>query len=310
MTSGIPVSTAAVNEQHPSVVSDGTNFFVAWEDARNGALDLYGSRISAAGSVLNPTGIPISTATNIQRNPDVAYNGTNYLVAWEDLRTGGANIDAARVSTAGTVLDATGIGVSTLATVEQEPSVASDGTGFLIGWTDLRAGAAVPRIIAARLNSAGTLLDASGIPVSGTNIGTQATLTFNGTNYFAAWRGGTGIVGARVSPAGSVLDATRIPISTAPDDQNSPSTARLGTDILVVWRDRRFGTNYDLYAARVTSTGTVRDTSGFSVSAGSTDEGTPDLVNRAGNPAVNGVVYDVLSPAPSKSFLRNITAPK
>lgn len=99
-------------QQQPAVASDGTNYFVVWEDRRNPTMwDIYGARVSPDGQMLDPGGIPISTnVENYQHQPSVAFDGTNYLVVWADDRdnhppTGAMHIYGARVSRQGVVLD-------------------------------------------------------------------------------------------------------------------------------------------------------------------------------------------------------------
>src|SRR5207244_3007283 len=121
-----------------------------------------------AGAVLDPAGIPISTAADNQRLPRVAFDGTNYLVAWQDSRSG-TNFDiyGARVSQAGAVLDPAGIPISTAANNQNVPSVAFDGTNYLVAWEDARNGGANPYdIYGARVSQAGTVLDPAGIAVA------------------------------------------------------------------------------------------------------------------------------------------------
>ena len=135
---------AASNRQEtPSAAFDGTNYLVAWYDDRNGSeRDIYGARVTQAGSVLDPgSGIPISTAPGDQFTPAVAFGGDEFLVTWEDRRSGGiaSNIYAARVSQGGGVLDPGGIAVSTAVWEQYEPSVGFDGTNYLLAWTDFRS---------------------------------------------------------------------------------------------------------------------------------------------------------------------------
>ena len=68
--------------------------------------------MSPTGTVLDPSGIAITTAPNNQAHIGVAFSGGVYLVVWGDFRNGGNDVYAARVSTAGMVLDPNGFPVS------------------------------------------------------------------------------------------------------------------------------------------------------------------------------------------------------
>ncbi len=88
------------------------NYLVVWDDARAGPADIYGARVTPQGEVLDPGGFPISIASSVQGSPEVAFNGTNYLVVWTDNRNGTPDAYGARVSPDGTVLDASGIPIT------------------------------------------------------------------------------------------------------------------------------------------------------------------------------------------------------
>src|SRR5512144_1080434 len=93
----------------------------------------------------------------------VAWDGTNYLVVWADVRgTTGSDVRAARVSPAGTVVDAAPIVVSAATGDQVLPSVAFDGTNYLVVWQDHRD-PGDKSIRAARVSPAGTVLDPASI---------------------------------------------------------------------------------------------------------------------------------------------------
>ncbi|MDO9390403.1 MAG: FlgD immunoglobulin-like domain containing protein [bacterium] len=277
-TFGKAISTAAYYQFAPSVAFDGTNYLVVWEDYRNGAYDIYGARVNQAGAVLDASGIAISTAVNSQGSPSVAFNGTNYLVAWLDYRNGFySDIYGARVSTAGAVLDTFGIAISTAANNQSSPSVSSDGTNYLVVWQD---GSFSFKIRGARVSQGGAVLDSSAIVVyPAANNQFSPSIAFDGTNYLVVWQDGSyapNIYGARVNQAGTVLDASGIAISTAVNSQGLPSVAFDSTNYLVVWHDSRNGSS-DIYGARVTQDGAVLDSSGIAISAAANSQSSPSV---------------------------------
>ncbi|UCF81697.1 MAG: hypothetical protein JSV08_04595, partial [Acidobacteriota bacterium] len=95
------------------------------------------ARVASDGTVLDPTGIAVSTAASEQYNPSVASNGTDYFVAWEDHRsgTGFSDIYGARVASDGTVLDAAGILIQQSPYNNDYPAVAYSSCGkYLVAY--------------------------------------------------------------------------------------------------------------------------------------------------------------------------------
>ena len=277
---GIPISAHWYPESRPTVAFDGSNFLVAWEDLRSTSYDIYGSRVSQAGVVLDPNGIPISTTGNEQHAPRITFGGTNFFVAWQDSSGAENDVYGARVSPSGTVLDPAGIPISTGVGSQAAPSVASDGSNYLVAWQDGRSGTSQD-VYGARVSQAGAVLDPTGIPISSeANDQSATSVAFDGSNYLVAWqdgRSGTSqdVYGARVSQAGAVLDPTGIPISAAANDESAPSVAFGGTNYLVAWQDTRSGS--DVYGARVSPGGTVLDPNGIAVATAAGEQLAPSV---------------------------------
>ncbi len=87
-----PIGTDDYDHYSPSVASDGTDYLVVWCDYRH---DSYNGDIYAAGvrasdwEVLNDTGFKIYTVSNDDQWPaKVAYDGTEYLVVWQNWGNG------------------------------------------------------------------------------------------------------------------------------------------------------------------------------------------------------------------------------
>jgi hypothetical protein len=115
-TTPIVVSAGAGLRFQPAVAAGTTSWFVAWQDSRNDAVnrDVFGARVTAAGVVSDPNGIPLSQAPGNQGSggPDVAVNAGVAVVVWQDPRDGENDVFANRVKSDGTVLDGDGAAVA------------------------------------------------------------------------------------------------------------------------------------------------------------------------------------------------------
>jgi len=100
---GFSISANEYTQWYSSVAFGTANYLVIWEERRSSSSsDIYGTRVNQAGIVLDPEGIAISPATDYQRYPSVAFNGTNYLVVWQDYQSGSLyDIYGARVNLQG-----------------------------------------------------------------------------------------------------------------------------------------------------------------------------------------------------------------
>lgn len=267
--------------------SDGTNFFVVWEDPRH---LVEFARVTPAGAVLDPVGVPINLdeARYLSSYPTLAFDGTNFLVVWN----GSDGIRARRLSKTGTFVDAKEINVWTGSGYPRR-EVAFDGAAHLVVW-QTTAG-----IVGARVSTAGVLLDATPLllanaPQAGSPpINLPRGVACDGTNCLVIWQDTTAkkLFGVRVSKALAPVDATPITIATGVTDGNPtgsvPDTARLlydGSDYVVA---------YTVQAGTPTPTSRVRLTK---VSpAGAVSTLSTDYAGVAAGLAFDGTAYEVLT---------------
>lgn len=293
----IPICTSASSLLNYKVVFGQDNYLVVWEDYRNGNYNIYGTRITPAGVVLDPNGFAITSAVQDQWGAQVLFDGTNFFIVWTDNRNGNKDIYGARVTPEGTVLDPTGIPISTANNEQQNPSVALGRINYLVVWEDYRNNRDVADIYGARVSVAGSVSDPQGIPISiAPHHQVNPKVIFDRTsyNFFVVWEDhrnnqDVDIYGTRVTTVGVVLDPQGIPISTAYYDQFNPKPVFGGGNYFVVWEDyRNWGQYYaDIYGARITTGGTVLDPNGIAIALAEYDQLDPKAI-------YNGTNYFIL----------------
>jgi len=287
-TEPFAISEATGAQMSPQVAFDGTNYLVVWHDSRSGSsYDIYGARVAQDGTVLN-TGIAISTAANYQYFPDVSFDGTNYMVVWQDERDGTFDIYGSRVNQSGVVQEPSGILISDAANDQNRPSIDFDGTNYFIAWDDGRTSSSYD-IYGTRIDTGGNILNAAGIPIStATDIQSSPSVSFDGTNYLVTWhdrRDGANydIFGTRVNQSGEVQDPSGIHISNIDAQQTSPAVISYNDQWLVAWKDARNGSYSDIYGSRINSSGTVTDPSGILISTSAQTQGKPAIASDSTN---------------------------
>ena len=286
----ITICDATGTQRRPEVAFDGERHLVVWQDGRNGVdYDVYAARVTTAGTVLEPTGIPIQTAADDQTSPALAFDGSGYLITWTDAGSGLGDIYGARVNTSGAVLDISGIPICTDLRTQDSSAIAFDGVRFLVAWRDerTRLSGTVDDVYGTRVTTDGVVLDGSGLVLSTqSNQQRGPAVAHDGSGYLVVWADGrdtvssrTDIYGVRISANGTVLDPSGLQISTASGAQYSPAVAFGGTDYLVAWTDERSAVDRDIYGARVTSQGAVLDPEGLAVSVEPGDQRDPAVAS-------------------------------
>ncbi|MBM3323180.1 hypothetical protein FJY69_06860, partial [candidate division WOR-3 bacterium] len=276
-TGGLTLGSAAYSGP---MAFGGSQFLLVWYAGATGSRNIHGARFRADGTVLDPDGFVISSATGDQQYPAVAYDGTQFVVAWEDRRSGNWDVYTARVSSAGNVLDPDGIAVCTDPAEQGIPRISGSGSGSLVAWHDAREDDSFD-IYAARVNPSGTVLDPTGIRLTAGNCGQYSpAVAWGGGQWLVTWvddRDGDwyfDVWAARVSPAGTVLDPDGFAVTDTVWDQDEVGVVHNGTNFLVYWADYRSGGGAyaDVYCGRVSGSGSVLDRNGFAVTTAAGDQ--------------------------------------
>lgn len=268
----------------PAVTFNGTDFVVAWHDdrAESTLFRVYAARVTPGGVVRDPDGLAVSPRRCDWARKAIASGGGVSLVAWLDLVSGRWELWGARIAPDGTVLDSAGIPIAPDSSGAWSPSIAFDGTNFLVTMSSTVS----DDIHAAFVTPGGAVLDTPFVLLRIDDTQYTQDVAFDGVNYLVVWEDTDpypfAIRGTRVTPAGAVLDSQLVLVDSGPGFSRSPRIAFDGTNYLVAWEDDRTRPNdYDIYAARVTPAGVVLDPGGFPVCA---------LVGLSGRPAIGPAV--------------------
>jgi hypothetical protein len=292
-------SSAPLAQFTPAASSDlGGNMYVVWSDTRGGLnKDIYGARVTSAGSTLDAAGVAITTATGDQIAPDVASNGTVALVVWQDRRNPTSDIYGALINSSGAVTVAD-IVISNAVSDQTRPAVTWDPTSsqFIVVWGDSRSG--LSHVFGARVSSAGVVLDTTGVGISNAPNGEYSpAITSSPSGSYAVWQDrrdapaqGYHIYGTRLSggTALTVLDAAGLKISNATGNQDLADVASLGTSYAVVWVDNR-ASQSDVYGQQITIGGALSGPE-FAVSATTNPETSVSI--RGGGTNLARVTYE------------------
>ncbi|MBS0352762.1 MAG: hypothetical protein JSR83_02525 [Proteobacteria bacterium] len=255
-----PGAILAANGRFPAVAYGNGQYLVAYYNYGPVQSTIRGLLVSSSGVVGADflIGTAISGYADI---PAVAFDGRDFIVAWETGSSGLPDHDivAARVNTAGALLDPVPISVSTAPDMQFAPRIACDPVNCLITWTDRRN--YVGLNYAAPGDMYGTFITREGVvlngpPASGglplalgitTNSG-DSSLVYAASGYVLAWSQGayvnspggpTGVYARRIGTDGSVSPAAPgLAVSGAPQASTRlyyPALASISTGTLAVW---------------------------------------------------------------------------
>jgi hypothetical protein len=264
---GMPVCTASNYQSGPLIIPDGAGgTIVAWQDARGSTPDIYVQKLSVIGFIQwAANGVAICTGKNgLVLGGMISDGAGGAIITWHDRRDFTNGIFAQRIASNGTVSwTANGVTVCSIGEHQQNPALATDGSGgAIIAWEDRRNGGY--DIYGQRINASGVpqwTADGDSICDSDQNQTTVQVIEDGSGGAVVAWsdRRSTidfDIFGQRVDANGALQWGSGSPIGAWMGDQIDCRLIHVGSgETIVTWVDWRAGATSDIYAQKVDAAG-------------------------------------------------------
>jgi len=257
----IVVCDAVNNQETPAMALNPSNLiFIAWTDQRISDPNIYGRIYQNDGTPTGPEFVICNVAEQ-QTNPAVAAgpNG-NFIVAWQDLRSGHGPDIYGKIYTPNGTQNGSEIAISTISDSQTNPDIAVDSNNnFIVTWDN--GGSGNPTgIYARRYHEDGTPYGAEFTVRTGQGDKLYPTVAFNSSNNFTiAW-------GDYENPAADIYarryDSAANPIGdyfTVVSEQNSQIHPQLAVNSkdtwILAWNDYRNASQHN-YVKRFNPTWT------------------------------------------------------
>ena len=230
------------------VVAGDSGYLAVWEDFRTydtSHSEIYAARIAGDGTVLDPGGIRVTSASGQQAAPRVAWSGSEYLVVWTDFddpyRSTGDDIYGARIAADGTVLDPDGVPIGNTQLDEWQPDVAWNGSAWVVAWTAMVGNGSDIRV--ERLTSDLETIGPSDLSFAASSYAqSNVALAVEGTTTVAIYTDardsdtgdGTNVYMNLLSESGGMLD-DGFPIATETVNEVAGGVAASPSGVLATW---------------------------------------------------------------------------
>jgi hypothetical protein len=251
--------STGVAQTNPSVAFGNGKYLAVWsESERNGdgALTVQARLFAPSGALEGSQSFRVSAGEGLL--PAVTFDGEEFVVAFQNLADGGHNaVHVVRIAVTGTTIVDSEVPVTSNG-MAGRPVITHGDSQTLVAWEDRTDDLYVIR--AARLDSAGNVLDPGGFRVSDSSVGEDSpAVAAIGDDFLVAWRRSdtpTSIRGSIVSADGTVTTRD-IALSRSTLAAGLPSVAATADAYLVAWADER--DEHSIYGTRVSKSGALLD---------------------------------------------------
>jgi hypothetical protein len=279
------VGPAIADQRAPVMATGGGTTLVVWDDLRGGDRDVFATRLDQNGAPLDPVPIAIARGSGDQTAPQVAWNGTHFLVAWlsQESSAGWYRNEprAVRITPQGSIVDTTPLSLPAEA---DSLALASDGADWLLATYGTTAGNSDIR--GWRIGGSGALLTPSGptlIPAT-YFVYYGMGLAWANNTWLVIWSQNDDVVGRRFGANLQPLDAAPVALRATPRIEAQPHLTSNGTQFLITTWDQDTYWSQGVSCVRFTSALTPLDANPIAVGSTSWPPGSstaPLLATRA-----------------------------
>ncbi|MFL5731583.1 MAG: S-layer homology domain-containing protein [Chloroflexia bacterium] len=255
-----PISMGAPSQRQPDLAPNGTGYLSVFVSEVSGETRIKGQRLDANGNALDQEPFLIQGGARNLRDPRVAWNGTLYLVVWENSAGLNSTIAGKRVAADGTVLDPSPISIMP----GNDPDVDAVGGTFLVAGThEPVLHTRYPKAV--RVDAAGVV---QGTPVIiGSSFAVNIKVAAFGTRWLVVWQHHPTHDNPRSSAYAALvnLDGSAAPEFLVAGDGvlsvKTPNVAASAAQGLIVYFRTQSGNaqSGDLFARRILPDGTLLD---------------------------------------------------
>jgi hypothetical protein len=232
----------------------GDRYGLLWQDRRDGDYEVYFTLLDESGAKVLPD-TRVTFAFDFSVNVALAYNGTEFIAAWQDRRDGIFELYGQRISVDGALIGSN-IKLTASSIFESEsPSIAAGTTSVGVAWG---VGDASNHRIHFQTHAVDLTTPGSEVVVitDGTTEAVYPTVVWNQDRYIIAWydKSATpkGIWGAAVGEDGTILVPATPLTNPGPFHSRYPNLKPLGDRLLLVYSDDRDQNDgYELYARMI-----------------------------------------------------------
>jgi hypothetical protein len=299
----------SVPADSPTIAWDGDDFLVVWSGRRGGETDLFAMRVGPAGDPIDQSQRPLITSPGNQNHPSLAWDGDEFLLVWEDDRSGVGRLYGAHVTSRLEVVEPRGFQIAGGRYEQSSPLVTWTGSHFAVIWTETVGGSNGLDLYEAVLKpTAGTTVP-QGMPLAaGPGDQFQPAVAWGPDAGVLAWSDDrsngatpslTDLFATRIGVDGHRLDPNDLLVTGASGSQSHPSLAWDGTQFDLVWLDQRQGGAL-IYGTTLTVRDGLRDSArnpggGIPITSGPAQNGPPVLAALLDQitPSMNGRVVGI-----------------